>query len=214
MKEYTCTAQSKETPWMIVGWSHGHRSMTKRSHNNQQLGDANRQMIERSPTGVRTASRRCPFGRHNKIPDGGPWAAVRWPPGGRQETYEWIFVTSADHPANFNCELKCSGHRLMTWGWALQECLFGRPPPDFCRIWCKTHRTVIGRSIFHYCDVGIMSWVTKVLFVCTLRGNKVSMLTHTYPHKPLGKIKVAICIHQADSPLNVWPDVWSGDLQV
>ena len=29
-----------------------------------------------------------------------------------------------------------------------------------------------------------------------------------------GKIKEAICNHQADSPLYVWPDVWSGDLQV
>ena len=28
------------------------------------------------------------------------------------------------------------------------------------------------------------------------------------------KIKVTICNHQADSPLSVWPDVWSGDLQV
>ena len=41
----------------------------------------------------------------------------------------------------------------------------------------------------------------------TLRGVKVSMLTHTYPHNPLGKIKVTICNHQADSPLYVWPDV-------
>ena len=40
------------------------------------------------------------------------------------------------------------------------------------------------------------------------------MLTHTYPHKPQKKIKVTICNHQADSPLYVWPDVWSGDLQV
>ena len=28
--------------------------------------------------------------------------------------------------------------------------------------------------------------------ILTLRGDKVSMLTHTYPHKPLRKIKVAI----------------------
>ena len=43
----------------------------------------------------------------------------------------------------------------------------------------------------------------------TLGGDKVSrpMLTHTYPHKPLRKIKVTICNHQADSPLYVWPDV-------
>ena len=36
------------------------------------------------------------------------------------------------------------------------------------------------------------------------------MLTHTYPHKPLSKIKVIICNHQADSQLSsyVWPDIW------
>ena len=45
-----------------------------------------------------------------------------------------------------------------------------------------------------------------------LGGDKVSMLTHTYPHKPPRKITVTICNHQADSPLHVWPDVWSGDL--
>ena len=44
-------------------------------------------------------------------------------------------------------------------------------------------------------------------------GDKVSMLTHTYPHKPIRKIKVTVCNHQADSPLYVLPDVWSGDLQ-
>ena len=51
-------------------------------------------------------------------------------------------------------------------------------------------------------------------YVCTLGGDKVSMLKHTYPHKPLGKIIVTICNHQADSPLYVSPDVWSEDLQV
>ena len=45
-------------------------------------------------------------------------------------------------------------------------------------------------------------------------GGKVSMLTHTYPYKPLKKIKVTICNQQADRQLYVWPDVWSGDVQV
>ena len=40
-----------------------------------------------------------------------------------------------------------------------------------------------------------------------LRGDKMSVLTHTYPYKPLRKIKVTICNHQADSPLYVWPVV-------
>ena len=48
----------------------------------------------------------------------------------------------------------------------------------------------------------------------SFRADEVSVLTHTYPHKPLRKIKVTICNHQADKPLYVWPDVWSGDLQV
>ena len=48
----------------------------------------------------------------------------------------------------------------------------------------------------------------------SLGGDKGSMLTHIYPHKPPKKNKVIICNHQADSPLYVWPDVWSGDLQL
>ena len=44
-------------------------------------------------------------------------------------------------------------------------------------------------------------------------GDEVSMLTHTYPHKPMTKIKVTICNQQAESPLYVWSGVWSGDLQ-
>ena len=52
------------------------------------------------------------------------------------------------------------------------------------------------------------------LFILHPGGYKVSMLTHTYPHKPMRKIKVTICNHQTDSPLYVGPDVWSGDLQV
>ena len=51
-----------------------------------------------------------------------------------------------------------------------------------------------------------------LVYICvqpnvTLGGDRVSILTHTFPHKPLRNIKVAICNHQADSPLFVWPDV-------
>ena len=46
------------------------------------------------------------------------------------------------------------------------------------------------------------------------QGDKVSRLTHAYPHKPQRKVKVTTYNHQADSPLCVWPNVWSGDLQV
>ena len=41
----------------------------------------------------------------------------------------------------------------------------------------------------------------------TLRGDKVSVLTHIYPHKPLRKIRMILYSHQADRLLYVWPDV-------
>ena len=63
-------------------------------------------------------------------------------------------------------------------------------------------------------QVELMVRSTSVLSHTYTRGDKVSMLTHTYPHKPLGKIKVTIYNHQADSPFYVWPDIWSGELQV
>ena len=64
----------------------------------------------------------------------------------------------------------------------------------------------------------VRSWMI-VFFVAekqvsTLRGDNMSMLTHTHSHKPPRKINMTICNHQADRPLYVWPDIWSGDLQV
>ena len=41
----------------------------------------------------------------------------------------------------------------------------------------------------------------------------LGVLTCTYPHKPLKKIKMYICNHQVDSPFGVWFDVCPGDLQ-
>ena len=49
--------------------------------------------------------------------------------------------------------------------------------------------------------------------VITLIGQTTSptvilqMLTHIYSHKPLRKMKMTICNHQADSQLYLWPDV-------
>ena len=43
----------------------------------------------------------------------------------------------------------------------------------------------------------------QVWHYCVNPSSGVSMLTHTYPHKPLRKIKVAIYDHQADGPLYV-----------
>ena len=45
-----------------------------------------------------------------------------------------------------------------------------------------------------------------------VEGDKVSMLTHIYPHKLLRRIKATICNHQADSQLCVWPDVGTLDM--
>ena len=120
-----------------------------------------RQITPGSPSGVPTENNGCPCGRlwgffrqlHPKFPRvaerkaAGDWAAPR----GKQAD-ELICVTSADHPAKFNCELKCSGRRRLSKGWALQECLFGLRPPDFCRIWCKSCRAATRRSIFLYWD--------------------------------------------------------------
>ena len=63
-------------------------------------------------------------------------------------------------------------------------------------IYVKTTIPVITKS----------SKVFKNIFISHERL-EVSMLNHTYPHKPLRKIKVTTCNHQADSPLYVWSDV-------
>ena len=130
-------------------------------------------MIQRSPTGIRPTSRRWPgipavTGRPSGDRVVYVWLAelkfrtvAHGPPcrdrqaADRRPTDEWIFVTSADHQAKFNWELKWLGHRPMSKGWALQECLFRWRPPDFCRIWCKTRCAAIRWSIFLYWDGGL-----------------------------------------------------------
>ena len=59
---------------------------------------------------------------------------------------------SADHPANYNCELNLPDHRRMSAGCVLKGCSIGGWPSDFCRIRAPDHRTVIRRSILAYCD--------------------------------------------------------------
>ena len=56
---------------------------------------------------------------------------------GRRPTDEWLCVASADHPPNFNSELKCLGRHPTSKGWALQECLFGWRPPDLSQMGAK-----------------------------------------------------------------------------
>ena len=55
--------------------------------------------------------------------------------------------------------------------------------------------------------------LAKLLWILLLGGDEVDIVTHTYPHKFLRKIKVAICDHKVDRPFYLWPDVCSGDLQ-
>ena len=98
------------------------------------------QITPGSPSGIPMEISWSPFGRlwvffcqlHPKFPR----VAEQRPAGDRAASHgtladEFICMTLADHPAKFNCELKCSGRRPTSKGWALQECLFGRQPPDF-----------------------------------------------------------------------------------
>ena len=73
----------------------------------------------------------------------------------------------------------------------------------------KSSRRTIIFYLYLQCPKGRVDY--GYIYAGTLGGDYV---THTYPHKPLRKIKVTICNHQADSPLYVWPDVGSGDLKV
>ena len=50
-------------------------------------------------------------------------------------------------------------------------------------------------------------------FRSTFGVHKVSTLSHTYPHRPLRNIKMAIGNHQIDCPFYLWPDVCYGDLK-
>ena len=53
----TAQGDTVDDRWMIAGRSDGHRLMVQQSHNTHQLEQENRQMIQRSPTGVRPTSR-------------------------------------------------------------------------------------------------------------------------------------------------------------
>ena len=64
-------------------------------------------------------------------------AVIGRQPAGDLPTSDFAW-TSADHPPNFNSELKCLGRHPTSKGWALQECLFGWRRPDFCWIWGKS----------------------------------------------------------------------------
>ena len=46
--------------------------------------------------------------------------------------------------------------------------------------------------------------ISQLMSFNALGGDKARMLTYTYPHKHLGKIKVVICNHQVDSLFFLW----------
>ena len=51
-------------------------------------------------------------------------------------------------------------------------------------------------------------------FSCTWCSSWLkNMLTHTYPHKPIRKMTMAIGNHQTDCSVNMKHDVWIGDFQ-
>ena len=95
------------------------------------------QITPGSLSGIPTENGGSPFGSlwvffppiTPQIPTGYRAEAGRRP-AGVPRAYELIWWTSVDHPPNFNCELKCSGCHPTSKGWALQECLFVRRPPD------------------------------------------------------------------------------------
>ena len=92
-------------------------------------------------------------------------------------------------------------------------------PRKSCPVRCwKTHTCRCFVASCHYSRQHTFVYIPAyAIFVCLSSrlfpsgGDKVSMWTHTYPHKLLRKIKVTICNHQADRSLYVWPNVWSGN---
>ena len=68
------------------------------------------------------------------------------------------------------------------------------------------------RRAMHYATL-FWQLTSNVSFYTIPWGSKVSMLTNTYPHKPMRKIKVTICNHQVEVSFYLWPSICSGDLQ-
>ena len=98
----------------------------------------------------------------------------------------------------------------------------------FCRVACTIGHWAMDRDFFNEIgglDPGMQLWggenidiaIRVILYLCMcaniqvynsfIGSEKLSILAHTYPHKPF------IRFHHADSPLHVWPDVGCGDLQ-
>ena len=69
---------------------------------------------------------------------------------------------------------------------------------------CSTSTEIQG---YLSCNADFYDGKCNMTYFLSLVGDKVSMLTQTYEHKPPRNIEVTICNHQAGSPLCVWPDV-------
>ena len=88
-------------------------------------------------------------------------------------------------------------------------------PVTWCTMWRALHLRATGaEKLITSCGFYSNRLDKKNRTVDEILQKLVENETHIYPHKPLRKIWVTICKHQADGPLYVWPNVWSGDLQV
>ena len=130
--QHVHTTQPKTRPvddrTVIPRTSSDHLAVTHWVMKIARWSDGHPQAAVRRPAGDRAVSVRQPEPKFRTVAQR-PLCGDRQAAGGRP-TDEWICMASADHPPNFNCELKCSGRRRTSKGWALQECLFGQRPPD------------------------------------------------------------------------------------
>ena len=125
------------------------------------------------------------------------------------EFHQQSFGRSA---AILNCEANAIFESLVSTN--VQSCLYMYLyliQADLFGLWrSKSHCGHCSSSVllwYFLISVHVHSCVSVILLLSEiLGGDKVSILTHTYPHKPLTKIK-------RSSAVTNWPDVWSGDVQ-
>ena len=145
-------------------WPCGHRAVTVRWLSLSRLPADHLWVTVRSPCDHRGIIPRWPggdrpifwqyFPKKNRTVARRSPPDVRRRPGGRRRMAK-LPQESADHPANYNCELNLPDRRRMSAGCVLKGCSIGGWPSDFCRIRAPDHRTVIRRSILPYCDEAI-----------------------------------------------------------
>ena len=130
--QHVHTTQPKARPvddrTVIRRTSSDHLAVTHWGMRIVRWSDGHPQVAVRRPAGDRAVSVQQPEPKFRTVAHG-PLCSDRQVAGWRP-TDEWLCVASADHLPNFNSELKCSGRRPTSKGWALQECLFRQRPPD------------------------------------------------------------------------------------